>query len=936
MLQAESEPAAVVKGLMEFPCRGRTTPVGKIFGCSIGLFPQETCLMSSETMVKAYSPAEVEAKWYGEWESEGRFRADPKSGKQPYTIVIPPPNVTGILTLGHVLNNTLQDILIRWEKMRGKEVCWVPGTDHAGIATQTKVEAHLRETEGVTRYDLGREAFIERVWQWKEKYGTTIIQQLRRIGCACDWERERFTLDQGLSDAVLEVFIRLYEKGLIYKGHRIINWCPKSRTALSDEEVIYREMQGHLWYFRYPLTDSSAHITVATTRPETMLGDTGVAVHPEDPRYKPLIGKTVMLPLINREIPIVGDEFVDPEFGTGAVKVTPAHDPNDYDMGLRHDLPMINVMNDDGSMNETAGEVYCGLSREDCRKAVVADLESLGLLEKTEDYGHPVGFSERGDVPVEPRLSEQWFVKMKPLAEPALNAVLEGRIRFHPERWIKTYRHWMENIRDWCISRQLWWGHRIPAYYCQGCDHIAVARSQPTSCPKCGTTDFRQDEDVLDTWFSSWLWPFSVLGWPEETPEQAFYPTNSLVTGPDIIFFWVARMIMAGLEFKGEIPFEDVYFTSIIRDDQGRKMSKSLNNSPDPLDVVDTYGADALRFTMVYIAPVGQDIRYSNEKCELGRNFANKIWNSARFRMRQGGRAPDWQDLSNLSAADLRPDDRWILARTNHTVLEVTEALAHFRFHELGRILYEFIWNEFCDWYLESAKAVFNAADGAQRQVTIRVFDHVMAIFLRLLHPVMPFITEELAHHLGFVEDGDSIMCADWPCPLTEDGLRRLGAVPELVEAVAAKFEMIRSVRNVRGSYLIPPAKKVAVIVAPIDEKTCRFLKADPLSLKSLLYASEVTINPNYEPKGPTGVALGQLGTAYVPLADVIDVSAECERLEKQESETLGFIDRAQRKLDNEGFVSRAPADVVQRERDRLVELRDKLARIREQLSALQ
>ncbi|MBT3375691.1 MAG: valine--tRNA ligase [Lentisphaerae bacterium] len=892
--------------------------------------------MSSETMAKAYSPAEVEAKWYGEWESRGHFRADPTSGKQPYTIVIPPPNVTGMLTLGHVLNNTLQDILIRWEKMRGREACWVPGTDHAGIATQAKVEAHLRETEGVTRYDLGREAFLERVWQWKEKYGGTIIQQLRRIGCACDWERERFTLDEGLSDAVLDVFIRLYEKGLIYKGHRIINWCPKSRTALSDEEVIYKELQGHLWYFQYPLSDGSAHITVATTRPETMLGDTGVAVHPEDPRYKPLLGKTVTLPLVNREIPIIGDEFVDPEFGTGAVKVTPAHDPNDYEMGLRHDLPMINVMNDDGSMNEAAGDAYRDLSREDCRKAVLADLEKLGLLQKTEDYVHQVGFSERGYVPVEPRLSEQWFVKMKPLAEPALNAVTEGRIRFHPERWTKTYRHWMENIRDWCISRQLWWGHRIPAYYCQGCEHIAVAKMQPECCPECGSTGLRQDEDVLDTWFSSWLWPFSVLGWPEDTPEQAFYPTNSLVTGPDIIFFWVARMIMAGIEFKGEIPFEDVYFTSIIRDEKGQKMSKSLNNSPDPLDVVATYGADALRFTMVYIAPVGQDIRYSNEKCELGRNFANKIWNAARFRMHQGDCSVNWQDLSDLSADELRPDDRWILARANDTVRDITDALANFRFHEIGRLLYEFIWNEFCDWYLESAKAVFNGPDDGERKLTLRVFDHVMATFLRLLHPVMPFVTEELSHHLGFLAEDNSIMDAEWPAPLTDDELARLGATSDLVTLVTAKFEMIRAVRNVRGTYLIPPAKKVAVVVAPSAEETTRFLSADLLSLKSLLYASEVTIDPDYEAVGPTGVALGQLGTAYIPLADVIDVSAERERLEKQQSEALGFIDKAQRKLDNEGFVSRAPADVVQRERDRLLELRDKLSRIGEQLTALQ
>ncbi|OGV69343.1 MAG: valine--tRNA ligase [Lentisphaerae bacterium RIFOXYB12_FULL_65_16] len=892
--------------------------------------------MTEESMAKAYSPAEVEAKWYPEWERRGYFRARADSAKKPYTIVIPPPNVTGMLTLGHVLNNTLQDILIRFEKMRGREVCWVPGTDHAGIATQSKVEAHLRETEKLTRYDLGREAFLQRVWQWKEQYGGTIIGQLRRLGTACDWERERFTLEPALSKAVEETFIRLYEKGLIYKGHRIINWCPKSRTALSDEEVFYKETNGKLWYFRYPLMDGSSVVTVATTRPETMLGDTAVAVNPRDPRYARLLGKTVRLPLVNREIPIIADEFVDPAFGTGAVKVTPAHDPNDYEIGLRHKLPMINVMNDDGTMNADAGAEFDGLDRYACRKAVLKRMEEQDLIEKIEPHVHQVGYSERGDVPVEPRLSEQWFVRMKPLAEPALAAVLDGRVRFYPDRWVKTYRHWMENIKDWCISRQLWWGHRIPAYYCAGCRHVVVGRSAPASCPKCHTQEFHQEEDVLDTWFSSWLWPFSVFDWPKETPDlKRFYPTDTLVTGPDIIFFWVARMIMAGLEFRGEVPFKDVYFTSIIRDDKGRKMSKSLKNSPDPLDVIATYGADALRFTMVYISPVGQDIRYSNEKCEIGRNFANKLWNSARFRLRQGERHGDWRDLSDLTAADLRPDDQWILARLNETIREVTKALCELRYSDLSRLLYEFMWNDFCDWYLESAKAVLYEGDAKAKAVVLRVFDHVMGVFLRLLHPVMPFVTEELYHHLGFVGEDGSIMCAAWPEPMTDDVQRKLGATPELATRVAAKFELIRQVRNVRASYVIPPATKIAVVIVPGTEDLVRFLASDSVSLQALMYASSVTVTNRYDASGPTGVAVAPMGTAYVPLADIIDIPGEVARLKKQETELRGFLQRTQGKLENEKFVAKAPPDVVEKEKVRMAELREQLGRVREQLKAL-
>jgi valyl-tRNA synthetase len=888
--------------------------------------------MSEQNLAKAYNPAEVEKKWYSTWESRGYFHADVNSGKKPYTIVIPPPNVTGMLTLGHVLNNTLQDILIRFEKMRGRETCWVPGTDHAGIATQAKVEAQLKKEQNLTRHDLGREKFLEHMWIWKEKYGGTIIQQLRTIGTACDWERERFTLDEGLSAAVQEVFIRLYNKGLIYKGSRMINWCPKSCTALSDEEVIYKEEKGHLWHFRYPYSDGSGYVVVATTRPETMMGDTAVAVHPEDPRYKDKLGKTLTLPLVGRTMPLIADDYVDPAFGTGAVKITPAHDPNDYEVGLRHNLDMPNVMNDDGTMNADAGADFDGLDRYAARKLVVEKLEALGLIEKIEDYVHQVGYSERGNVPVEPRLSEQWFVKMAPLAEPALAAVNDGRIRFHPERWVKTYRHWMENIKDWCISRQLWWGHRIPAYTCNQCGKLHVALDAPEKC-ECGASAFTQDPDVLDTWFSSWLWPFSVFSWPEETAElKRFYPTQSLVTGPDIIFFWVARMIMAGLEFMGDIPFSDVYFTSIIRDDRGRKMSKSLNNSPDPIDVVNQYGADALRFTITYIAPVGQDIRYSNEKCELGRNFANKIWNVVRFRLNRGQAVPDWQNLDGLTAADLRPDDQWIIARLNRVIKIVTDNLEQFGFNDAVKNLYDFIWSEFCDWYLESCKSIFNAeksADGTP--AALRVFDYCLSVFLRLLHPFMPFISDELYHQIGFVSEDDSIMLADWPKPLDEEQLEALGACGDIVSLSEAKFELIRAVRNIRANYQISTSRPINVIITPATPEAEAFLQRDHAALQSLLNAGELHVGE--KPEGPCGVAVSNIGTAYVPLAGMIDLEAEVARLRKQEKEALQYIDNVKRKLANPNFVERAPQEVVDRERANICESEEKLTRIREQIA---
>ncbi len=873
--------------------------------------------MSTEELSKAYDPAEVESKWYKIWEERGYFHADVNSSKKPYTIVIPPPNVTGQLTMGHILNNTLQDILIRFEKLNGRETCWLPGTDHAGIATQTKVEKELKKNEGLTRYDLGREKFLERVWAWKEQYGGKIIKQLRSLGTSCDWQRERFTMDEGLSAAVQECFIRLYNKGLIYKGHRIINWCPKGRTALSDEEVIYKEEKGHLWHFRYPYADGSGYVVIATTRPETLMGDTAVAVNPSDERYAGKIGKKLILPIVNREIELIADDYVEKDFGTGAVKITPAHDPNDYEVGLRHNLEVINIMNDDGTMNAEAGKEFEGMDRYVCREAVVKKIEELGLLDHIEDYTHQVGYSERNDVPVEPRLSDQWFVKMKPLAEPALKAVDDGRIKFYPERWVKTYRHWMEN--------------RIPAYTCEQCGEIVVAKGMPEKCPKCGCTHLVQEEDVLDTWFSSWLWPFSTFGWPDNTADlKAFYPTQTLVTGPDIIFFWVARMIMAGIEFMGDIPFKDVYFTSIIRDEKGRKMSKSLGNSPDPLDVIATYGADALRFTVIYIAPVGQDIRYSNEKCEIGRNFANKIWNVVRFRLMQGPVTSAKPTLDNLGA--LRPDDQWILASLNQAIKEVTDGLANFRFNEVSKVLYEFIWSKFCDWYLESCKPVFNGGDAAQKQTVLRLFDYCVATFLKLLHPIMPFVTDELYHQMGFATADDSIMMTEWPAAIPEDVLNGYGATQAAEDDAEAKFELIRAIRAVRANYGIATSKALDMVVAPANDEMHEFLKRDEASFKALVNAGDLKFVPGYQPEGPSGVAVSTAATAYIPLAGIVDLDAEKKRLEKQEAELAKYVGVVEKKLSNEKFVSKAPADVVAQERAKLAEAQEKLARVREQM----
>jgi len=884
-------------------------------------------MSTREPLPRAYEPGAVEARWYPFWEQSGYFHGEPDAKKKPYSIVIPPPNVTGILTLGHVLNNTLQDILIRYHRMKGEEVCWFPGTDHAGIATEARVEKFLREKENTGRDKLGREEFINRVWKWKDEFGGKIIRQLRTLGCSCDWERERFTMDEGLSSAVRKVFVELYKKGYIYRGQRMINWCPVAKSALSDEEVIYREVAGKFYYFRYPLSDGSGHLVVATTRPETMFGDTAVAVNPEDPRYKHLIGKTVKLPLTDREIPIVGDEHADPAKGTGCVKITPAHDPNDFEVGQRHSLEVVNVMNPDATLNARAGKTFEGLDRFAARELAVKMMEEQGLLEKVEEIRHAVGYSERGDVPIETLVSYQWFCNMKELAKPAIEAVESGKIKFHPERWSKTYFHWMENIQDWCISRQIWWGHRIPAWYNDATGEVYVGEEAPTA-----PGEWRQEEDVLDTWFSSWLWPFSIMGWPEKTKELGyFYPTGDLVTGPDIIFFWVARMIMAGCEFMKAIPFRNVYFTSIIRDDQGRKLSKSLGNSPDPLDVIAEYGADALRFTITYIAPVGMDIRYNNEKCEIGKTFANKLWNACRFRQMQGDVSEHFRALPPELAAKLSGDERWMLAKLDAAIDSINTAIAEFRFHTAAHEVYDLVWSDFCDWFIEAEKVPMRA-DGEEKTRALAVLDYALYRILRVLHPFMPFITEELAHQMGFLEDGETIMYAPFP---EDDGFR--GADANELLRIDGKFELVRAGRFLKASYNLPDGKKVKFFVKALDADALAFLEGEKASILSLLNAEEVELTlADYDPSahGAAPSRVSGLGTVYLPLADLIDVAAEKAKLEKQKKEFEGWIAGTKARLGNEKFLAKAPENVVADAKAQLAAMEEKLARTVELLAS--
>jgi valyl-tRNA synthetase len=873
---------------------------------------------------KTYDPKLVEDAWFKHWEEQGYFHSEPNKEKASFCVMIPPPNVTGMLTMGHVLNNTMQDILVRKARMEGFETMWLPGTDHAGIATQARVEKHIRETEGKTRHDFGREKFVERIWEWKDQYGGMIIRQLRKLGVSCDWERERFTLDDGLSKAVREVFVSLYEKDLIYKGRRIINWCPVSHTALSDEEVIYQEKNGHLWYFKYPVKgEKDRYLVIATTRPETMLGDTAVAVNPKDERYADLVGKTIMLPLTNREIPIVADSYVDMEFGTGAVKITPAHDPNDYEIGLRHDLEFLNVMNEDATINDLAPAKYRGMDRYECRKAIVFDLEELGLLEKIEDHLHKVGYSERAHVPIEPRLSEQWFVKMEPLAKPALEAVNSGKIKFNPERWVKTYNHWLENIRDWCISRQLWWGHRIPVFTCLDCGWESAVREDPTVCPVCGSKNLKQDEDVLDTWFSSWLWPFSTLGWPDKNADlDYYYPTDDLVTAPDIIFFWVARMIMAGYEFMGDLPFKNVYFTGLIRDMQGRKMSKSLGNSPDPLDVIDQYGADALRYGMMLIAPKGHDILFDTSQIELGRNFMNKLWNASRFVLMS---VDENMDLSiDPNDIDIEAPDEWILAELSKAIESVNNSMSEYRFNDAAKAIHDFTWNNFCDWYIELIKPRLYGDNSTKKSKALITAVYVLKNIVKLLHPFAPFITEEIWQSIKASNESD-LMISQWP------DNSKIFPGKMAVKEMELTMSVITAIRTIRSEMTVPPSKKADVFI----RASRGTLKEHKELIIALAKIQNLIIDENVEqPELSSSAVVGDL-EIYVSLAGLIDIDKEKERLEKDIAAHEGRITAGLAKLNNPNFVSRAPEKVVEHERNKLAGYEETLALLKDNYKKL-
>ena len=867
---------------------------------------------------KTYDPKAVEDKLYSFWNDSGFFHAEVNPDKKPYTIVIPPPNVTGQLHMGHAFDETLQDILIRTKRMQGYEALWMPGTDHAGIATQIKVEENLRKEEGLTRYDLGREKFLERVWDWKHKYGNRIISQLKKLGSSCDWERERFTMDEGCSKAVREVFVNLYNKGLIYKGHRIINWCPHCATALSDAEVEYETQPGKLWHIRYPLSDGSGDLVVATTRPETFMGDTGVAVNPNDVRYKHLIGKTCILPIMNREIPIFGDEYVDMEFGTGCVKVTPCHDPNDFEMGQRHNLEQILVFNEDATVNENGGK-YEGMDRYECRKAVIKDLEEGGYLVKIEDHEHNVGTCYRCGTTVEPMTSAQWFVKMAPLAKPAMDVVKEGKTKFVPDRFSKTYLRWMENVHDWCISRQLWWGHRIPAFYCDDCGEMTVSKEDIHVCPKCGSKNVHQEEDVLDTWFSSALWPFSTLGWPEKTPElDYFYPTSTLVTGYDIIFFWVARMIFSGVEHMGETPFETVYIHGLVRDAQGRKMSKSLGNGIDPLEIIDQYGADALRFTLATGNSPGNDMRFSTERVEASRNFCNKIWNASRFI--QMNLTIDKEKPAALPA-DLALEDKWIVSKYNTLIAEVTRNIDQYELGLAAAKLNDFIWDNFCDWYIEIAKTRLQNGD----ENVQKVLCYVLSGAMQLLHPFMPFITETIWQALP--HEGPSVMVSQWP-----EYLDTLHFAAEEAQ-METLMNAVRAIRNRRSEMNVPPSKKAKVLVLTDKKDT---FAAGAGFFPKLAYASDIElIDAVPADAAKMASVVTEDAQLYMPMGDLIDFAAERARLEKEKAKVEDDIAFVMKKLDNPNFVNKAPEKVVAVEREKVEKLREHLAKLEESIAAL-
>ena len=857
--------------------------------------------MSTSKLDKVYNPVNIEEKWYQYWLENNYFKSKPDPNKEPYTIVIPPPNVTGMLTMGHVLNNTIQDILIRKARMEGREACWIPGTDHASIATEAKVVQMLQD-KGIKKESLSRDEFLKYSWEWKEKYGGIIIQQLKRLGCSCDWDRERFTMDDDYTNSVLEAFVVLYNKGLIYKGFRLVNWCPVSKSAISDEEVIHQEVNGHLWHFRYPIKNSDEVLIVATTRPETMLGDTAVAVHPKDKRFKHLIGKTVLLPLANREIPIIGDNFVDMEFGSGCVKVTPAHDPNDFDIGKKHDLEFINIMNEDASLNSNVPESYRNLSRDSAREKIVNDLKANDQLEKIEKYNHKVGFSERGNVPIEYYMSSQWFLKMNELSKPAIEAVNNGSIKFHPEHWVKTYNHWMNNINDWCISRQLWWGHRIPVWYHkEDKEKVHVSVGGPNDIE-----NWTQDEDVLDTWASSWLWPFAVHEWPKNNHDlKYYYPTSSLVTGPDIIFFWVARMIMSGYEFLDDLPFKDVYFTSILRDETGKKFSKSLGNSPDPFTLFDEYGTDAVRFGIMLMAPQGLDVLFSSKGLEVGRNFVNKLWNASRFILMNID-----DDMSDdFSENNLKLPELWILHRLQFAIDRINKYLNNFNFNEAAKVIYEFTWNDYCDWYIEISKTRFKKDNESYTNTVKSVSKYVLKNIIILLHPYSPFVTEEIWSKLKKHNDSDLIV-KDWP------KIENKWINKSLEDEMEILKSLISSIRTIRSQMNVPPNKLCKMIVQCNSEQKS-ILNSHSLIIKSLAKIETIEMTEDSKKPSQSATAIVDNMEIFIPLKGIIDFDIEKKRLQKRIKELKNHLIGANSKLKNKEFLKRAPKNIVDREKEK-------------------
>jgi len=853
---------------------------------------------------KKYSPSNLEDRWYKYWLEKDYFSSQPSDNN--YTIVIPPPNVTGKLTMGHVLNNTIQDILIRKARMEGKNACWVPGTDHASIATESKVAKMLQE-KGIDKKDISREDFLKHAWEWKEKYGGIILEQQQKLGLSCDWDKLAFTMDEEYSNAVLESFVRLYDKGLIHKGTRLVNWCPKSQTALSDEEVIFKEVQGKLWYIKYPIEDSDSFVEIATTRPETMLGDAAIAVNPTDKRFKDLIGKNAVLPLVNKAIPIIADDMVDPEFGTGCVKITPAHDPNDYNVGMSHALDMLNIMNADGSINSNAPDKYVGLTREKARKNIIKDLEAEGLLLKEEDYLHKVGYSERGDVPIEYYLSNQWFLKMKDLAKPATEVVKSGEIKFYPNHWVKTYNHWMDNIQDWCISRQLYWGHRIPVWYKKGSDHSKKENWYVSINPPEDIDNWEQDEDVLDTWFSSWLWPFGVHGWPDnEKLVKQYYPTDILVTGPDIIFFWVARMIISGIEFLDEIPFKDVYFTSILRDSTGRKLSKSLGNSPDPIELFQKYGTDATRFSIMLMSPQGSDVYFSESGLEIGRNFMNKIWNASRFIMINH----DDSFAKTIDQDSLDNYDKWILSKLDSTIEKVNMHYSNYQFNEAIKVIYDFTWNEFCNWYIEIAKIKFNSSDQSEKNNTFLVARDVLKKVLLILHPIAPFITEEIWSYLKN-EDEKDIIVSSWP-KIGEESL------PYKEDKVLSLKEIVVAIRTIRSELNVAPTKKIDALISIKDSSNQSLFDDLKSMIMSLTNLESLSIEMNLGKPEQSAVGICKNCVVYIPLGDLVDPEEEILKLNKRLQEIDGFIKGIETKLSNKAFTDKAPEKIVNHEKSKL------------------